>query len=147
MAIDNGGVEQIGSEAAIKAADVVETVVGAEQICEAVDTLNRYKQGKANLERRVIDDEEWYRLRHWECMRGRKQDVEPVSAWLLNAIANKHADAMDNYPAPNILPREQGDVEEAERLSDIVPVVLAQEGFEQVYSDEAWDKLDRKSVV
>ena len=95
--------------------------MGAEQIREAVDTLNRYKQGKANLERRVIDDEEWYRLRHWECMRGRKQDVEPVSAWLLNAIANKHADAMDNYPAPNILPREQGDVEEAERLSDIVP--------------------------
>lgn len=141
MAIDNGGVEQIGSDAAIKAADVVETVVGAEQIREAVDTLNRYKQGKANLERRVIDDEEWYRLRHWECMRGRKQDVEPVSAWLLNAIANKHADAMDNYPAPNILPREQGDVEEAERLSDIVPVVLAQEGFEQTYSDEAWDKL------
>ena len=125
----------------IKAADVVRAVIGAEQIREAVDTLNRYKQGKANLERRVIDDEEWYRLRHWECMRGRKQDVEPVSAWLLNAIANKHADAMDNYPAPNILPREQGDVEEAERLSDIVPVVLAQEGFEQVYSDEAWDKL------
>lgn len=122
--------------------DVVEQVVGVEQLHKANELLQRYKQGKANLERRVINNEEWYRLRHWECMRSKNpQQVEPVSAWLLNSLANKHADAMDNFPAPNILPREADDQEEAQRLSDIVPVVLAQNGFEKTYSDVWWDKL------
>ena len=117
--------------------------IGAEQLREAAQTLRRYKQGKANLEQRVIDNEEWYRLRHWECLRrgGKKQQVEPVSAWLLNSIANKHADAMDNFPAPNILPREPGDVKEARQLSAIVPVVLEQAGFEATYSEGWWDKI------
>lgn len=125
-----------------RVADVVAQAVGVEQIHEANARLQRYKEGKANLEQRVIDNEEWYRLRHWACLRGKNpQQVEPVSAWLLNSLANKHADAMDNFPAANILPREQGDMEEAERLSDIIPVVLAQNGFERTYSDCWWDKL------
>ena len=117
--------------------------IGVEQLREAAQTLRKYKQGKANLEQRVIDNEEWYRLRHWECLRqgSKKQQVEPVSAWLLNSIANKHADAMDNFPAPNILPRETGDVKEARQLSAIVPVVLEQAGFEATYSEGWWDKI------
>ena len=126
----------------VSVAEVVAQPIGQEQLRQANLTLQKYKEGKANLEQRVIDNEEWYRLRHWECMRGKKkQQVEPVSAWLLNAIANKHADAMDNYPAPNILPRERDDVEEARRLSDIVPVVLEQTGYEGTYSEGWWDKL------
>ena len=126
----------------VSVAEVVAQPIGQEQLRQANLTLQKYKEGKANLEQRVIDNEEWYRLRHWECMRGKKkQQVEPVSAWLLNAIANKHADAMDNYPAPNILPREKADVEEARRLSDIVPVVLEQTGYEGTYSEAWWDKL------
>ena len=126
----------------VSVAEVVAQPIGQEQLRQANLTLQKYKEGKANLEQRVIDNEEWYRLRHWECMRGKKkQQVEPVSAWLLNAIANKHADAMDNYPAPNILPREKADVEEARRLSDIVPVVLEQTGYEGTYSETWWDKL------
>lgn len=126
----------------VNVAEVVAQTIGQEQLRQANLTLQKYKEGKANLEQRVIDNEEWYRLRHWECMRGKKkQQVEPVSAWLLNAIANKHADAMDNYPAPNILPRERDDVEEARRLSDIVPVVLEQTGYEGTYSEAWWDKL------
>ena len=117
--------------------------IGVEQLREAAQTLRKYKQGKANLEQRVIDNEEWYRLRHWECLRqgSKKQQVEPVSAWLLNSIANKHADAMDNCPRPNILPREPGDVKEARQLSAIVPVVLEQAGFEATYSEGWWDKI------
>ena len=126
----------------VSVAEVVAQPIGQEQLRQANLTLQKYKEGKANLEQRVIDNEEWYRLRHWECLRGKKkQQVEPVSAWLLNAIANKHADAMDNYPAPNILPREKDDVEEARRLSDIVPVVLEQTGYEGTYSETWWDKL------
>lgn len=109
--------------------------IGKKQVQEAYQTLLRYKQGKANLEQKIVDNEQWYKIRHWECMRDKKSDVQPASAWLFNCIANKHADAMDNFPSPNILPREEGDKGEAEMLSSIIPVVLDQNEFEQTYSD------------
>ena len=74
-------------------------------------------------------------------MRDDTSDIQPTSAWLFNCIANKHADAMDNFPAPNILPREEGDKAEAEMLTSIIPVVLEQNDFEQTYSDVWQDKL------
>ena len=110
-------------------------VIGKKQVQEAYQTLLKYKQGKANLEQKIVDNEQWYKIRHWECMRDSKKDVQPASAWLFNCIANKHADAMDNFPSPNILPREEGDKVEAEMLSSIIPVVLDQNEFEQTYSD------------
>ena len=113
----------------------LQQVIGKEQIHEANVILQRYKEGKANLERRIVDNEQWYKLRHWECMRDKAQDIQPSSAWLFNCIANKHADAMDNFPSPNILPREEGDKGEAEMLTSIVPVILDQCEFEQTYSD------------
>lgn len=113
-----------------------EPAIGREEIQKAQAVLNRYKEGKANLERRVVDNEQWYKLRHWECMRGHgKNQVEPTSGWLFNAIANKHADVMDNYPSPNVLPREEGDRGEAKLLGSILPVVLEQTDFEQVYDE------------
>lgn len=118
----------------------LEAPIGIEAIHKAVQVLQKYKEGKANLEKRIVDNEQWYKMRHWECMRvgGRKaEEVRPVSGWLFNCIANKHADAMDNIPAANILPREEGDKAEAEMLSDVIPVVLQQCGFEAVY-DEVW---------
>jgi hypothetical protein len=110
-------------------------VIGKEQINKAHHTLQKYKEGKANLERRIVDNEQWYKVRHWECMRDKNQTVQPSSAWLFNCIANKHADAMDNYPSPNILPREEGDKAEAEMLSSIIPVILEQCEFEETYSE------------
>lgn len=116
--------------------------IGADQIAEAWQTLLKYKEGKANLERRIVDNHQWYKLRQWDCMRKHGDDqVEPVSGWLFNAIANKHADAMDNFPRANILPREEGDKAEAEMLSSIIPVILDQCDFEQVYSSVMDDKL------
>ena len=109
--------------------------IGKTQVQDAYQTLLRYKKGKANLETKIVDNEQWYKIRHWECMRDAKKDIQPASAWLFNCIANKHADAMDNFPSPNILPREEGDKGEAEMLSSIVPVVLDQNEFEQTYSD------------
>ena len=112
---------------------------GVDKIRKAHQTLLKYKEGKANLEQRIVENEQWYKLRHWECMRKAKKDeVEPSSGWLFNAIANKHADAMDNFPSPNILPREEGDKAEAEMLSSIIPVVLEQADFEETY-DNVWD--------
>lgn len=118
--------------------------IGKQEVQEAEQTLKDYKAGKANLENRIIENEQWYKLRHWEQIRSSKAnpgDPEPASAWLLNCIANKHADAMDNYPAPAVLPREQGDERDAKLLSSILPVVLEQCEYEQTYSDMWWYKL------
>ena len=116
--------------------EAMQPIIGREQIHRAQVILNRYKEGKANLERRVVDNEQWYKLRHWECMRGHgKNQVEPTSGWLFNAIASKHADVMDNFPSPNVLPREEGDQEEAKLLGSILPVVLEQSEFEEVYDE------------
>ena len=55
-------------------------VIGKKQVQAAQQTLNKYKEGKANLEKRIVDNEQWYKLRHWECMReGQKNQVEPSS--------------------------------------------------------------------
>ena len=110
-------------------------VIGREQVQKANQTMMKYKEGKANLEKKIVENEQWYKLRHWECLRDKTQEIQPTSAWLFNSIANKHADAMDNFPAPNILPREEGDKGEAEMLTSIIPVVLDQCEFEQTYSD------------
>ena len=111
-------------------------VIGREQIQKANLTLQKYKEGKANLEQRIVANEQWYKIRHWECMRKKDTtEVQPSSAWLFNCIANKHADAMDNFPSPNILPREEGDKAEAEMLTSIIPVILDQCDFEETYSD------------
>ena len=126
---------------AINGFEALAQVIGKEQIQKANLTLQKYKEGKANLEKKIVDNEQWYKLRHWECMRGNKDEIQPTSAWLFNCIANKHADAMDNFPSPNILPREEGDKGEAEMLTSIVPVILDQCEFEQTYSDVWMYKL------
>ena len=38
--------------------------VGENEIKLALETLQKYKQGKANLEARIVENEQWYRLRH-----------------------------------------------------------------------------------
>ncbi len=117
-------------------------VIGKEQVQKARATLQKYKEGKANLEQKVIQNVQWYKMRHWDYMKGSDaSEVKPRSGWLFNCIANKHADAMDNFPSPNILPREEGDKAEAEMLSSIIPVILDQNGFEDSYDGEANDKL------
>ena len=74
-------------------------------------------------------------------MRDKKSEIQPVSAWLFNCIANKHADAMDSFPSPNILPREEGDRAQAQMLTSVIPVILDQCDYEQVYSDTWMYKL------
>ena len=111
------------------------------RIREGETILEKYKQGKEMLDKRVVENEEWYKMRHWEQLRVENNQPRTASAWLFNSLINKHADIMDNYPQPNLLPREEGDQEDAEALSKIVPVVLEQNDFEETYDSVAMDKL------
>ena len=120
-----------------------EPVIGPAEVRAAAELLKKYRQGKANLEKRVIENEQWFKMRHWAQFRknSRDGDPEPASAWLFNSIANKHADAMDNYPEPNVLPREESDRKAAQMLGAILPVILERNQFERTYSDVWWKKL------
>lgn len=119
--------------------------IGTEDIARASTILQRYKDGKTNLENRIVEEEQWWKLRHWEIVRkpgdGSDKNPQPTSAWLFNSIVNKHADAMDNYPEPIVLPREQSDEQTAKTLSSVLPVILESNDFEQTYSDNWWCKL------
>ena len=124
----------------------IKDVIMVDDIRKASQVLKKYKDGKKNLENKIISNEKWWRLRHWEQI-GVNADHKPTSAWLFNVIISKHADAMDAFPEPNILPREEGDKEEAKRLSSIVPCVLQQNQFEHTYSEEEWYKLRQGTGV
>ncbi|MBE6588055.1 MAG: hypothetical protein E7647_06545 [Ruminococcaceae bacterium] len=101
----------------------------------AYEILQRYKQGKASLEARMIENEQWWKMRHRD-----GTDTTP-SPWLFNCITNKHADAMDNLPTVTCLPREASDTAAAKLLTDIMPVILDENKFEKTYSDCWYDKL------
>ena len=117
-------------------------VIGTEQVREAMQTLMKYKAGKANFEHRVIENEEWWKMRHWSQIKERgTTTLEAKSAWLVNVILSKHADAMDATPEPNCLPRAKDDELEAKMLSKIVPTILQQNNFDLVWSDNWWKKL------
>ena len=118
-------------------------VIGEEEVKKANDILQKYKTGKAALDKRIIDNELWFRMGHWKNYENKMMEgkPKPSSGWLFNSIANKHADAMDNYPEPNVLPRAEDDEETAKVLSKILPTVLEQCDYETVYSDTWWRKL------
>lgn len=122
--------------------------IGEEQARRAMDTLLKYRQGKSALEARVIASEDWWRMRSWQrIQKGNPEDDKWTSAWLFNVIMGKHADAIASYPAPAIRPREPDDREEAAKLSSVLPVILEQNDFEEVYSDSQWTKLKQGTLI
>ena len=126
-------------------------MVTKKDVQKAAEILREYKQGKSNLEKRIVDDELWWEQRHWEVIRRDKKrenpSPEPTSGWLFNAILNKHADAMDNYPEPLVLPRERADEQSAKVLSSVLPVVMEYNDFEKTYSENWWEKLKHGTSV
>lgn len=128
--------------------------IGQAEIRKAAEILRKYREGKKSLETRIIANEQWWKMRHWDQMKRdnntpstNEHDPEPASGWLFNSIIGKHADFMDAFPEPNILARSTEDQEEAQRLSSIIPVILEQNDFEETYSDTSYYKLKQGTGV
>ena len=115
--------------------------IGTEEIRKASDILRKYKAGKERLEQKIIANEEFWKLRQWNYMNNGTGDFKPATAWLWSCIQSRYSDAMDSYPTCNFQPRQQDDKTEARRLSSIVPVILEQNRYEEVYSDIVWYAL------
>lgn len=123
-----------------------QAAIGSEQIKKFTQVLQEYKSGKTHTERRIIESENWWKLRNsMEEQRdteiGKDKGYTSTSGWLHNVLVSKHADAMEAYPEPAILPRESGDKGEARMLSAIIPCVLEQNHFEDTYSNVMWQKI------
>ena len=125
------------------------TPLDTKAIEKAAETLKKYKEGKKSLEDRIVEEEQWWKLRHWDVIGNDlgNDRPQPTSAWMFNSISAKHADMMDNYPEPNVLPREAGDKQSAKMLSSILPVVFERNNYEKTYSDAAWYKLKHGVVA
>ena len=105
--------------------------MGKEQSYYIFDVFRKYLADRSRDNAKRREEEDFWR------MKGEGEHT----AWLFNAIANKHADAVDNLPAPFVLPREAEGEEAAKELSKILPVVFEEAGFEKVWSDVWYDKL------
>ena len=121
--------------------------IDSEVLRRASETLRKYKEGKARLEQKIIANEEFWKLRQWNYMNDGKGDFKPASAWLWSCIQARYSDVMDSYPTCNLQPRQQDDKEEAIKLSAIVPIILEQNRYEEVYSDIAWYALKHGGCV
>lgn len=124
-------------------------VVTEDVVREALAVLNKYHSGKASLETRVIDNEEYYRLLHNGIERGRPQAGKGYdngkyrrnTAWLFTTIANKLADYMDNYPDATVQPREQSDEAAAKQLTAVIPAILERNRYKELYRKTALDSI------
>lgn len=118
----------------------VKLPIGEAEIRKATDILQKYKTGKKQLEDKIIENEQFWKLRHWESAEGEKKKIRST-AWLWNAVMSKLADMNDAYPEPSFLARAQDDEAEAEKLTSIVPVILEMNNYRETYNICCEDKL------
>lgn len=107
------------------------------QIGEAEQRRKKYREGKLTLEKRLIANEQYWKLRQWDYIKddGTEDKHKINTAWLWNCITAKHADLMDGFPESNIRPKCRDDIAEAENLKSIIPVIFKENNYEMTYSD------------
>lgn len=106
-----------------------------------IDAFTEYRAAREAYDMKIIENENWFRQQYWQYLIDKTEGNEPTSGTLLNAILNKHADLMDNQPAPVFLAREKNDEEEAERLTKVVPVIMQNANWDDVYDKYCMYKI------
>ena len=106
-----------------------------------IDAFTEYRSARESFDMKIIENENWFRQQYWQYLIDKTNGDEPTSGTVLNAILNKHADLMDNQPAPVFLAREQNDEAEAERLTKVVPVVMQNANWDDCYDKYCMYKI------
>lgn len=134
-----GDVDSASNEDSVKKPVVIDKLA----VQKANVLFDKYKAGKARLEERIAENEQFWKLKQWDHIKKNTnpKDHPSNTADLWNCIATKHADFMDGYPTPNIVARSADDEAEAKKLSDIVPAVMEHAKFRKVYSKAVLEKL------
>ena len=106
----------------------------------------------APFREKIKEDRRWFEQRQTE-LQGKEEKRKAAgvpnshSGHIFNAIQYKHADAMDNFPCANVLPREESDEEGAKILTEIVPFVLERCKFRKTYSLNLYNKIGPGTAV
>ena len=116
-------------------------------ISKAQRMYQKYKSDKAELNKRIVDNNRWYKSNYARMLNPKTNETEPATAFIFSAIENKYADAIDNFPVPNLLEREPSDSRTAKILSKIIPVQLDMSNFKRVYKDNWRRKLKHGTAV
>ena len=116
-------------------------------ISKALRMYQKYKGDKAELHKRIVDNNKWYKSNYSRLLNPETNETEPATAFIFSAIENKYADAIDNFPVPNLLEREPSDTQTAKILSKIIPVQLEMSGYKKVYKDNWRRKLKHGTAV
>ena len=105
-----------------------------EDCLEAMGRCRKYHEKMQGLENRLKETEAYYRQQYtyYKNLDEQRSLPEKGSGYLLNAVINKVADMMDNYPQPTILPREESDEETASILSKVIPASLERNTYTKV---------------
>jgi len=118
-----------------------------------VGLYSQYRSDKSDYDGRLVENNEWYATRHYEIIKadfGLKDSTEPkiapVSNYLFSTLSTKHASMMDHYPGSNFLPEEKDDIEEAKRLTNIVPIIYKRAEFKEEYRRSMWTMLKSGSL-
>lgn len=116
--------------------------IGTKEIQKAAEILEEYSSGKQSIDKRIVENEEYWKMRQWDkgigdaVLSGENKDYRVYSTpWLHTCIESRIADAMDNYPTCVFHARQRDDVNEAKKLSSIVPVILDINDYEGTYHD------------
>ena len=117
---------------------MIEESIDFRGLAYAREALLRYKKEKKELETRLKQESEL-----WKAIYSGGESA----SWIFNSLLNKHADVIESIPECTCLPREKRDEKYAEILSAIIPVICARADFEQIYSDNSWEKLKHGTAV
>lgn len=99
----------------------------------AKKTYEDFKADKEELKNAVIDNYQWYKRQRSSSFDELKNEPRTSAEYIFNAIENKYADAVDNYPEVSVIEREEADGETAELLSQVLPVQLELSEFKKAY--------------
>lgn len=139
------GISLMNEQAVPVVEQAMQMAITEAEIKTAEDKRLQYVSEKQGYDEMLRSNQRWYQLRHWGDIRPGKPrggeppteqpELEAKTGWLLRSIDARHADAMDGFPTCNILAREEMDAVEAKTLSSVVPAILEQNHFEDVYDD------------
>lgn len=129
--MEQANAPQAGPVAAAKKVDKA-------RLMEIRSVHQEYVSGLSALYQRIRENEEWWRMRNDAQERkvteiGKDGGFVAKSAWLVNVIISKDADAVEAYPEPVIRPREETDRQTADTLSSVVPCVLELNGYRKTW--------------
>ena len=110
-------------------------------ISKALSRFNEYKSAKTDLMARVKDNNRLYRQQYARMYNPTDSTTHPATGFVFSAVENKFADAVDNFPVPNVLEREERDEYTAQLLSKILPVQLDESDFKHAYKKVWRSKL------